>query len=112
MSTEPVLILKEMQERRGIGETREHKRRQMITQRRRGREGVPEIARVSCRFVSGTGSLRRLVPRVQKSDRDTPPRVFLQKSRQAIENKRRKCAKERKERKRVRKRLKTKSHVG
>src|SRR5258708_4022456 len=41
-----------------------------------------------------------------------PTPAFSQKSRQAIENKRWECANERKERKRVRKQLKTKGHLG
>jgi hypothetical protein len=41
-----------------------------------------------------------------------PPRVFLSKSAQAIENKRSECEKERQERKRVRKPLKTKAGRG
>ena len=53
---------------------------------------VKEASEVSC-----TGSLRRLPPRVQKSDRDTPPRVFWKKSAQAIENKGRESKKERQE---------------
>jgi hypothetical protein len=66
-----VLILKEMQERRGTGEARVRKPRQTITQRRRGREGAAE----------------------------TPtPRVFLSKSAQVIETKGRESQKERQER--------------
>src|ERR1700736_2746999 len=69
--------------------------------------------RVSRKRISGTGSLRRLPPRVQKADRDAHPTpAFCEKSLQAIENKRWECAKERKERKRVRNRLKTKGHLG
>ncbi len=41
-----------------------------------------------------------------------PPRVFCKKSAEVIENKGSECEKERKERKRVRKRLKTKGHLG
>src|ERR1700738_4903059 len=58
-----------MQGWRGTGETREHKREEMTTQRRRGREGAAE----------------------------TPPPVFRQKRLQAIEKKGRESKKERQE---------------
>src|SRR5258707_12417390 len=66
------------------------------------------VPRVSRSGVSGTWSLRRLPPRVQRPDRDTPPPpAFLEKRLQAIENKGTECEKERKERQRGGKLLRT-----
>ena len=79
-----VLILKEMQERTGIGE----------------------------RWGEIGSRSRMAMPEPKSREGGMPPRVFLQKSPQAIENKRLERAKERKERKRVRKRLKTKGRLG
>ena len=73
---------------------------------RRGRDCWREVPppRVSHRSISGTGSLCRLPPRVQRQDRDAHPTpAFLSKSAEAIENKGRRTEKERQERKRVRK---------
>src|SRR5260221_6637716 len=60
-----------------------------------GDEGM--LARVSRGCVSGTGSLRRLPPRVQRPDRGTLPPVFLSKSAEVIENKGQESQKERQE---------------
>jgi hypothetical protein len=80
-----VLILKEMEERSRIGEKRDE-----------------------------MGSASRMVstPERKTLEGGMPPRVFLRKSLEVIENKRSDRKKERKERKRVRKLLKTKSHFG
>src|SRR5260221_6592430 len=64
------------------------------TQRaRRFRRGTP----VSRRSISDTGSLRRLPPRVQRPDRDTPPPAFWKKRLQADENRGSEYGKESKE---------------